>query len=182
MVLLHTSGDPARVAAAARRLVGVTPGMTVTTLEQAHRIIGSSLTAVDLGGLTGIELGFAVLMIADATGLVLALGLAERRRSFAILTALGAKTWQSGASVPGGEVTLIVGIRAVFGIAIGFGVAVVLVAVLSGVFDPPPQGLSVPWVDLAIWSRPPSSARQLRSASRCRSRGSRTRRLCGGAE
>lgn len=149
IVLLRTNGDPAKVAAEARRVVGGTPGIKVTTLEQAHRIIGSSLTAVDLGGLTGIELGFAVLMIAGATGLLLGLGLAERRRSFAIMTALGAKTWQLGAFV-WGEVSLIVGIGAVFGIAIGFGVAAVLVKVLSGVFDPPPQGLSVPWVYLAV--------------------------------
>ena len=149
VVLLRTSGDPAGVAAAARGVVGAKPGLAVTTLDQAHRLISSSLTSVDLGGLTGIELGFAVLMIAGATGLVLALGLAERRRSFAILTALGARGWQLGAFV-WSEAGLIVGIGAAFGIPIGFAVAEVLVKVLSGVFDPPPQGLSVPWVYLAV--------------------------------
>ncbi|MGH7105556.1 MAG: ABC transporter permease, partial [Acetobacteraceae bacterium] len=149
VVLLRTSANPAGVAAAARRVVGATPGIKVTTLDEAHRIIGSSLTAVDLRGLTGLELGFAVLMIVGATGLVLALGLAERRRSFAILIALGARASQLGAFI-WSEVSLIVGIGAVFGIAIGFGVAEVLVKVLSGVFDPPPQGLSIPWIYLVV--------------------------------
>jgi putative ABC transport system permease protein len=149
VVLLRTGGDPAHVAAAARRLAGATPGIKVTTLEQVHQIIGSSLTAVDLSGLTGVELGFAVLMIAGSTGLVLALGLAGRRRSFAILTALGARAWQLGAFV-WSEVSLILIIGAGFGIAIGFGVAAVLVKLLSGVFDPPPQSLSIPWPNLVI--------------------------------
>ena len=41
-----------------------------------------------------LELGFAVVMVAGATGLILALGLADRRRTFAILSALGAKPRQ----------------------------------------------------------------------------------------
>ena len=53
-------------------------------------VVGSSLTAVDLAGLTRVELGFALVLAAAAGGLVLALGLAERRRTFAIATALGA--------------------------------------------------------------------------------------------
>ncbi|MGT2477359.1 hypothetical protein [Paraburkholderia terrae] len=61
------------------------PEMKVTTLGQTPAIISSSLTAIDLRGLTCLELGFAVLMIAGATGLVLGLGMVERRRSFTIL-------------------------------------------------------------------------------------------------
>ena len=52
--------------------------------------IGSSLTAVDLAGVTRLELAFALVMVAASTGLVLALGLADRDRSFALLVALGA--------------------------------------------------------------------------------------------
>ncbi|HUZ63796.1 MAG TPA: ABC transporter permease, partial [Acetobacteraceae bacterium] len=148
-VLLRTQGRPGVVAKEARKLVAHLPGVRVTTLGQTRRLIGSSLTSVDLRGLTRLELGFAVLMIAGVTGLILALGLAERRRGFTILAALGAKPWQIGAFL-WSEALLIVGIGAVWGSAIGFAVALVLVKVLSGVFDPPPSLLSVPWLYLAL--------------------------------
>jgi len=144
VVLLRTSGNSEAVGAAARAFTASAPGIVVTTLGQVQRLISSSLTAVDLGGLTRLELGFAVLMIAGVTGLMLALGLVERRRSFAILTALGAKPWQLGAFL-WSEALLVVGIGALCGTAIGFAVAQVLVKVLSGVFDPPPESLAVPW-------------------------------------
>jgi putative ABC transport system permease protein len=63
----------------------------VTTLGEAQAVISSSLTAIDLRGLTTLELGFSVLLIAGVTGLILARGLAERRRGFTILSALGAR-------------------------------------------------------------------------------------------
>jgi hypothetical protein len=58
--------------------------------SHTRSLVGSSLTAVDLAELTRVELGFTLVLGAAAGGLVLFLGLAERRRSFAILTALGA--------------------------------------------------------------------------------------------
>ncbi|MCW2746346.1 MAG: hypothetical protein JWM48_2896, partial [Mycobacterium sp.] len=45
---------------------------------------------MDLAGLTRVELGFAAPFVAAGGGLLLALGLAERRRTFAIAAALGA--------------------------------------------------------------------------------------------
>lgn len=97
VVLLRTSGDTDTVAAAARKLAATQGGTKVTTLGETQALISSSLTAIDLRGLTALELAFSVLMIAGATGLVLALGLAERRRSFTILSALGATPRQLGA-------------------------------------------------------------------------------------
>jgi putative ABC transport system permease protein len=149
LVLLRAQGDPEAVAAAARKLTASAPGMQVSSLNEARRLIASSLTSVDLHGLTTLELGFAVLMIAGVTGLVLLLGLAERRRSFTILAALGAKPRQLGAFL-WSEALLIVGPGAVCGIALGAGVAEVLVKLLSGVFDPPPESLAVPWLYLAV--------------------------------
>src|SRR3954447_11781276 len=55
------------------------PKASVTDLSTTRHVVGSSLTAVDLAGLTRLELGFALVLAAAATGLVLALGLAERR-------------------------------------------------------------------------------------------------------
>ena len=112
-------------------------------------LISSSLTAVDLRGLTRLELSFAFILLAAASGLVLALGLAERRRTFAILSALGAKSAQLGAFLwSEGLFVLVSG--AVVGLLTGFGVAEMLVKVLTGVFDPPPEALSVPWSYL-LW-------------------------------
>ncbi|MDE2462288.1 MAG: ABC transporter permease [Alphaproteobacteria bacterium] len=149
IVLMRTSGNPAAVAAAARKLLVSRPGIQITTLGEAQRLIGSSLTSVDLRGLTTLELGFAVLMIAGVTGLVFLLGLAERRRSFTILAALGATPSQLGAFL-WSEALLMVGAGAVGGAVIGLTVAEMLVKLLSGVFDPPPEALSIPWTYLGV--------------------------------
>ncbi|MGY4511406.1 ABC transporter permease [Bradyrhizobium sp. USDA 3650] len=149
VVLLRTSGDAEAVAADARKLAAKRGGTKVTTLGETQALISSSLTAVDLRGLTALELGFAVLMIAGVTGLVLALGLSARRRSFTILSALGATPRQLGAFLWSEGLIIVVG-GAVMGIAVGFGIAYVLVTLLSGVFDPPPETLTVPWLYVTV--------------------------------
>jgi putative ABC transport system permease protein len=148
-VLLRVQpGAIERVAAEARRIVHDLPGAHVTTITEAQRKIGSSLTAVDLRALTALELVFAIVFVAAATGLLLALGLAERLRTFAILAALGAKSRQLLAFLAA-EAVLVVATGALFGIALGFLIAQMLVKVLTGVFDPPPEALTVPWGYLA---------------------------------
>ncbi|WP_432262717.1 FtsX-like permease family protein [Cupriavidus sp. TMH.W2] len=147
IVLLKTSVTPAQVAFAARAVVAGLPGVKVTDVGQAQRVIGSSLTAVDLDGLTRLELDFAVLMVAGATGLVLALGLADRRRTFAILSALGATPAQLGAFL-WSEALLLFLAGTTIGTLSGFALAWMLVKLLTGVFDPPPELLSVPWLYL----------------------------------
>jgi putative ABC transport system permease protein len=147
VVLLKTATAPTQVASAARAVVAALPGVRVTDLGQTQHVIGSSLTAVDLGGLTRLELGFAVLLVAGATGLVLALGLADRRRTFAILSALGAKPSQLGAFL-WSEAALLFVAGTCTGILSGFALAWMLVKLLTGVFDPPPELLSVPWLYL----------------------------------
>ncbi|HEX8012553.1 MAG TPA: FtsX-like permease family protein [Casimicrobiaceae bacterium] len=148
VVLLKTTGDPARVATAARAIVASLPGARVTEIGTVQRQIASSLTAVDLGGMTRLELGLAVLMVASATGLVLALGIADRRRTFAVLSALGAKPAQLGAFL-WSEAWLLYLAGALVGTATGFALAWMLVKLLTGAFDPPPEALSVPWAYLA---------------------------------
>jgi putative ABC transport system permease protein len=142
IVLLRTSGDPS-VAARVRALAEPLPGVRVTDLGTTQRTINSSLTAIDLRGLTQLELAFAVLLLAAAAGLVLRLGLAERQRTFAILAALGARTRQLGAFLWTECLLVLVG-GSVVGLALGFGVAQMLVMLLTGVFDPPPEQLSIP--------------------------------------
>ena len=75
------------------------------------------------------------------------MNLAERRRSFAILTALGAKASQVGAFL-WSEGLFIVATGTLLGTATGFAIAKTLVAILAGAFDPPPEALVVPWLYL----------------------------------
>jgi putative ABC transport system permease protein len=144
--LVDTGGkDTAGVAKGLRDLVG--PTAAVTDISTTRAKVGSSLTAVGLSGLTRVELAFALVLAAGAGGLVLALALNERRRSFAVARALGARRRHILAFI-GGEVSVVAAGGAVAGVALGWALAEVLVAVLTGVFDPPPAALSVPWVYL----------------------------------
>ncbi|MEU3340453.1 ABC transporter permease [Streptomyces sp. NPDC006668] len=122
---------------------------TVTDLTQTRGVVGTSLTSVDLAGLTRIELAFAVLLAAGAGGLVLALGLAERRRTFAIATVLGAQSRHLRGMVLAEALLLAVGGLA-GGAIIGWALSQMLVKVLTGVFDPPPAALSIPSTYLAL--------------------------------
>jgi len=125
------------------------PGASVHPLSAAVTTVGSSLTAVDLHGLTRLELSFAVAFGVAAGGLVLALGLSERRRTFAVLRALGADGRQAAAFVVA-EAAVVLVLGLVLGSALGAAVARVLVTVLSGVFDPPPSSPAVPWGYLGL--------------------------------
>lgn len=149
IVLMRVKGDPAVVATRARAVVADIPGARVTDLGSVRRAISSSLTALDLQGLTRLELAFAILLVAGATGLILALGLAVRRRMFAILTGLGAQAAQLGAFL-WSEAMLMLVVGVLIGGLLGVGIAQVLVKLLTGVFDPPPETLAVPWGYLAL--------------------------------
>ena len=145
--LIDASGSPSTVAAAVRQQVGIGPA--VTDITSTRRIVGSSLTAVDLTGLTRVELGFALALMIGSTSLLLALGLVERRRTFALATALGAQQRQLAAFL-WSEAGFILVIGIPCGAFAGWALAQMLVAVLTGVFDPPPAALAVPWAYLGI--------------------------------
>ncbi|WP_426502883.1 FtsX-like permease family protein [Dactylosporangium sp. McL0621] len=141
--LIDTGGtDPAAVAAALRQRLGAGPAITDITATRAT--VGSSLTGVDLAGLTRIELGFALALAVAAAGLVLAADLAERRRTFTILGILRARPRHLAGFVAA-EACVVTGPALVLGAAAGVGLAEVLVTILSGVFDPPPDRLALPW-------------------------------------
>ncbi|MEZ5099614.1 MAG: ABC transporter permease [Thermoleophilia bacterium] len=144
--LVDATADPARVADRLRTELGTSA--TVTDINSSRKIIGSSLTAVQLSGLTRVELAFALLLAAAATGLALALGLAERRRSFAITSALGARPRQL-VSFIWSEAGFITIAGLLLGTAGAAAITSMLVKVLTGVFDPPPSQLAIPWAYLA---------------------------------
>jgi putative ABC transport system permease protein len=141
--LLQTDGtNPATVAARVRKQVGTSAA--VTDIVTQRKVIGSNLTAVELSGLTNVELGFALILAIAASGLALGLGFSERRRSFAIASALGARNRQLGAFVWGESAFVTIG-GIVLGTVIGAAITNMLIKVLTGVFDPPPDYVSIPW-------------------------------------
>jgi putative ABC transport system permease protein len=145
--LVDTGGhDIAAVADRIKAAVGTSAA--VTDITTARGAVGSSLTAVSLAGLTRIELGFGLVLAAAAGGLVQALGLAERRRSFAIATALGATRRQQRSLVLA-EAAILITCGLAAGAVLGWALSGMLVGVLTGVFDPPPTALAVPWTYLA---------------------------------
>jgi putative ABC transport system permease protein len=146
--LVDTGGtDPATVAAALRQRLGAGPAITDITATRAT--VGSSLTGVDLAGLTRIELGFALALAVAAAGLVLAVYLAERRRIFTILSVLRARPRHLAGFVAA-EACVVTVPALLLGAAAGAGLAHVLVTILNGVFDPPPDRLAFPWGFLGI--------------------------------
>ncbi|MBL0887592.1 FtsX-like permease family protein [Myceligenerans indicum] len=135
--LLDTGGQNVQgVAHQVRDQVGTTA--TVTDIVSSRMIVGSSLTAVDLTGLTRPELTFALALAVGVTGLSLWLGLAERKRNYAIAAALGAKARELGGFVVA-EASAVVLTGLALGGALALSLSVMLVNVLHGVFDPPPQ-------------------------------------------
>jgi putative ABC transport system permease protein len=145
--LVQTDGSsPATVAARLRGKLGTSA--QVTDITSQRKVIGSNLTAVELSGLTKVELGFALVLAVAASGLALGLGFRERRRTFAIANALGARSRQLGGFV-WAESAFVTLAGLLFGAAAAAGISQLLVKVLTGVFDPPPSTLAIPWGYLA---------------------------------
>ncbi|CAN5458756.1 hypothetical protein BH10ACT6_BH10ACT6_07730 [soil metagenome] len=133
---------PATVATALQKTLGTTAA--VTPIGVSRSSIGSSLTSVDLHGLTQLELGFALALGAASGGLVLILRLRERRTTFAVAGLMGASRKQlRGLVLAEGALVAVAGI--LVGSVTGVILSNMLVAVLTGVFDPPPATLAVPW-------------------------------------
>ena len=147
-LLVRTDSSPPGVADRIREVLGPASGATVQDIVTQQHVTLSALTAIDLAGLTRLELAAAIVLAACASGLVLALGLVERRRTFAIAAALGAKRRQLGAFIWSEAAFVTLG-GILLGASIGVGIAEVLVKILTGVFDPPPEHLSAPWAYLA---------------------------------
>ena len=137
------STNPTRTASALRGQLGghaqiadiVSARKTVTT--------ASGLAATDLSGLARLELGFGVLLALACSGLALALGITERRRALVLLAALGANARQRRRFLAAEARALLLG-GLIGGAAVGAAIAYLLVRVLTGIFDPPPTGLTLP--------------------------------------
>src|SRR5213079_2100392 len=108
----------------------------------------SSITTVDLAGISRIEEGFGLALAAAAMALFVAIALAERRQEFATMAALGASLREIAAFL-WTETALVLGAALALAAFLGWLLAEMLVAMLRHVFDPPPDHLAVPWSFLA---------------------------------
>jgi putative ABC transport system permease protein len=145
MVFASASDPPATaraIAAATRR-----DGTIVKNIDQQAQQTTSSITTVDLRGISRIEQAFTVALAAAAMALFVALTLIERRHEFATMAAVGASL-RSISSFVWTEAALVLGAALILAAALGLLLALMLVAMLQHVFDPPPDHLAIPWVYL----------------------------------
>ena len=146
VVFAKASEDPATVAsrvAAATRADGV----IVKDIRQQATQTVSSITTVDLAGISRLEEAFAIVLAAAAMWLFVSLAVSERRHEFATMAAVGASLREIGGFVRS-EAALVLGLAIPLALALGWLLAEMLVAMLRHVFDPPPDHLAVPWAYL----------------------------------
>ena len=147
VVFVKASGDPASVA---RRVTAATraDGTLVKDIRQTATLISSSITAVDLGGISRIEEAFALALAAAAMALFVSVSLTERRRELATMAALGASL-RGIAAFLWSEAVLVLGAAIALAALLGLLLAEMLIAMLQHVFDPPPDHLAAPWLFLS---------------------------------
>jgi putative ABC transport system permease protein len=132
-----------RVAAATRA-----DGTIVKNVTQEGQAIASSITTIDLRGISKILEVFTVLLAAAAMALFIALEQSERRHEFATMAALGARMREIRA-FGWSEAGLVLVASMLLAALLGWLLSEMLVAMLQHVFDPPPDHLAVPWTYLA---------------------------------
>jgi putative ABC transport system permease protein len=143
VLLIRASGDP-RVLA--RRVAAVTRpyGASVKDIAQQTAQTVSSITTVDLRGISRIEEVFVLVLATAAMALQLTVCLAERRQELATMSALGASLRRIAAFV-WSEALIVLAAAVALAAVLGWLLAEMLVAMLQHVFDPPPDRLVVPW-------------------------------------
>ena len=129
------------------RRLGPASGATVQDIVTQQKITLSGLTAIDLAGLTRLELAFALVMAAGGVG-----ARARARLGGAppdVRDRLGSRcprTSARGVRLERGAYVTVGGL--LFGAVAGWGLSYVIVKILTGVFDPPPEHLTIPWTYL----------------------------------
>ena len=126
-----------------------TSGATISTIREQTQKTASSITTVDFTAISRIEQAFAVLLAAAAISLYLQLALAERRRELATMAALGTPLREIAAFL-WSEAALVFTAGTLLAAGLGLLLAKMLTAMLTHVFDPPPDHLTIPWAYLAL--------------------------------
>jgi putative ABC transport system permease protein len=146
VLLVRASGDPVALAqrvAASTRLYGT----SVNDIRHQTAQTVSSITTVDLRGISRIEEIFVLVLATAAMALQMAVALAERRQELATMSALGASLRRAAAFL-WSEAVLVLAAALVLAAVLGWLLAEMLVGMLQHVFDPPPDQLAVPWMFL----------------------------------
>ena len=143
VVFAKAAGDPE---ALARRIAAATHsfGALVKDIRRQTAQTVSSITTVDLRGISRIEETFALLLAGGAMALFVSVGLAERRHELATMAAVGASLRQASAFL-WSEAALVLVAALALAALLGWLLAVMLIAMLQHVFDPPPDHLAAPW-------------------------------------
>lgn len=140
-VLARADGDVGTASANLARRLG--SGWQVADLGTTSARLANSITSVDLSSLVLLDVGFAVLIAGVGVALFLLAGIAERRREFATLIAIGAEPRQVRASMVGEA--LFIGAAGVSqGLIAGGLVGLALLQILAGIFDPPADSPAIP--------------------------------------
>jgi putative ABC transport system permease protein len=142
-VVFARSGNPGSTANAVARATAA-DGTLVKNITQQSQQTVSSITTVDLRGISNIEEAFTIALAAAAMALFVALAVIERRHEFATMAAVGATLRTIGAFV-WSEAALVLVASLLLATGLGLLLALMLVAMLQHVFDPPPDALTVPW-------------------------------------
>ena len=145
VVFVKAANPPAVASEVARATNG--DGTIVKDVVQTSQQTVSSITAVDLRGISQIEEAFTVLLAAAAMALFIAVTVIERRHEFATMAAVGASLRSIGSFV-WSEAAIVLLAGLVLAIGLGVLLALMLIAMLQHVFDPPPDALSIPWAYL----------------------------------
>jgi len=142
-ILVKSAGDPV---ALGRRIASAThsSGTTVKDIEHQTAQTVSSITTVDLTGISHIEEAFAFALVALAMALFVAVSVGERRQELATMAALGASLRRVAAFL-WSEAALVLVAGLALAALLGWLMAEMLVAMLQHVFDPPPDRLATPW-------------------------------------
>jgi putative ABC transport system permease protein len=147
VVFAKVSGSPRTVA---HRIAVATnsAGTKVDNITDQGSRTSSSITTVDLTGISHIEQAFAIILAAAAMALFVALGISERRQEFATMAAIGAPLSRISAFL-WTEAAIVLAVGLALAVGLGWLLSQMLVAILQHVFDPPPDALAVPWSFLA---------------------------------
>jgi putative ABC transport system permease protein len=148
VVFAKATEDPRAVAARVRAATQA-DGTIVKDIRGQSVQTSSSITTVDLTGISRLEETFTILLAAAAMWLFVSLIVRERRHEFATMAAVGASLRDIGVFVRS-EALAVLGGAMLLAAVLGWLLAEMLVAMLQHVFDPPPESLSVPWGFLAF--------------------------------
>jgi putative ABC transport system permease protein len=147
VLLVRSAEDPI---ALAHRIAAATRSSGTSVRDIRHQTVQtvSSITTVDLSGISRIEEAFALALAALAMVLFVTVGLEERRHELATMAALGAPLRRVAAFL-WSEAALVLAAAAALACLLGWLLAEMLVSMLQHVFDPPPDHLAAPWGFLA---------------------------------